>query len=511
MNLNLQILKSELDNYSWNYHLNSSNFSFKCGYPILFLDQTSFKEECVYISYSCNLPSNPSFTNHPSIICIGIPPQSYLNGDCDIIYTKTHYNSEILLNEVTRIFHKYYKWEFELNNIVENDLPLEHLANASTKFISNPFRLHDDHFKILFHKYPCFIKKYDYYYEGYIMETNTYFELNDINNLFLDDEYEFTLSAKEPYLYREKNLCFKILYYNIFIDDVYLARLMIDEIVEDIVDKDFSIIYILGNYIKKAILKKDKTNINKPNDFNMILKKLLDHSLVSEKKIIDVLYDMNWNVYDTYFCLIIKSSLNNKTSYSTKSISLHISSILYNDCYIIYDDNIVFVFNLNHSKLSYKEHLKIIKPILEENYLIAGISSTFNDFKNLYYYHYQSIIALKIGHKIHPHFSYFTFENYILNFFISNLKEKLIPKAIYPTGLIKLIEHDSLKNTDYVLLLKVFLTNNMNIAQTVKDTYIHRNTFLYRIERIKEILGMDLNNPNVRLLLLICFNIMDNS
>lgn len=31
--------------------------------------------------------------------------------------------------------------------------------------------------------------------------------------------------------------------------------------------------------------------------------------------------------------------------------------------------------------------------------------------------------------------------------------------------------------------------------------YIHRNTFLYRIRRIQQILGMDLELPRIRLLL----------
>ncbi|HCT92742.1 MAG TPA: hypothetical protein DF613_15385 [Lachnospiraceae bacterium] len=50
-------------------------------------------------------------------------------------------------------------------------------------------------------------------------------------------------------------------------------------------------------------------------------------------------------------------------------------------------------------------------------------------------------------------------------------------------------------------MLYIFLQNERNIAKTIRIMYIHRNTFLYRIRRIQQILGMDLELPRIRLLL----------
>lgn len=40
---------------------------------------------------------------------------------------------------------------------------------------------------------------------------------------------------------------------------------------------------------------------------------------------------------------------------------------------------------------------------------------------------------------------------------------------------------------------------------------MHRSTFLYQIKRIQEIIKMDLNDPNARLLLWMAFCILDAS
>lgn len=39
---------------------------------------------------------------------------------------------------------------------------------------------------------------------------------------------------------------------------------------------------------------------------------------------------------------------------------------------------------------------------------------------------------------------------------------------------------------------KTLMKNDLNIAKTAKDMYIHRNTLIYRIEKIKEIFDLDL-------------------
>ena len=38
-----------------------------------------------------------------------------------------------------------------------------------------------------------------------------------------------------------------------------------------------------------------------------------------------------------------------------------------------------------------------------------------------------------------------------------------------------------------------------NLSQTAERLFIHRNSLLYRMERIHQIAGIDMNNPDTRL------------
>ncbi|NHN30454.1 PucR family transcriptional regulator [Paenibacillus agricola] len=57
-----------------------------------------------------------------------------------------------------------------------------------------------------------------------------------------------------------------------------------------------------------------------------------------------------------------------------------------------------------------------------------------------------------------------------------------------------------LKEADYIAemlrTLESYFANNGQINDTAKELYIHRNTVLYRLEKIGELLNIDLKNPN---------------
>jgi purine catabolism regulator len=54
-------------------------------------------------------------------------------------------------------------------------------------------------------------------------------------------------------------------------------------------------------------------------------------------------------------------------------------------------------------------------------------------------------------------------------------------------------------NDEFVLTLEAFFEAHGNLSQTANSLHVHRNTLLYRMERIAQIGGFDLDNPETRL------------
>jgi len=87
-----------------------------------------------------------------------------------------------------------------------------------------------------------------------------------------------------------------------------------------------------------------------------------------------------------------------------------------------------------------------------------------------------------------------------------SIKEHDVLHEIYEESLAPLSNYDLSHGTDYMGLLQLYL-NGESISSIAKQTYQHRNTVIYRLKKIKEILNTDLNDPSEKTKLQIAFYI----
>lgn len=83
------------------------------------------------------------------------------------------------------------------------------------------------------------------------------------------------------------------------------------------------------------------------------------------------------------------------------------------------------------------------------------------------------------------------------------LKERNLEhlRRFFDETLAPLVEHDERKQGDLVRTLDGFFQANGNLAKAAIDLDVHRNTLVYRLERITELTGLDLNDADNRLIL----------
>jgi purine catabolism regulator len=78
-------------------------------------------------------------------------------------------------------------------------------------------------------------------------------------------------------------------------------------------------------------------------------------------------------------------------------------------------------------------------------------------------------------------------------------REKLL--AFCERTLGSLLEYDMRQHADLIKTLEAFFACHGNLSQTAEMLIVHRNTLLYRMNRINEIAEIDLNRPETRLAL----------
>ncbi len=87
--------------------------------------------------------------------------------------------------------------------------------------------------------------------------------------------------------------------------------------------------------------------------------------------------------------------------------------------------------------------------------------------------------------------------------FLLALKERNLDtmRRFYSETLGPLVEHDQRKQGDLIRTLNGFFRANGNLAAAAEGLDVHRNTLVYRLERISELTGLDLDDADNRLIL----------
>ena len=85
-----------------------------------------------------------------------------------------------------------------------------------------------------------------------------------------------------------------------------------------------------------------------------------------------------------------------------------------------------------------------------------------------------------------------------------NQNQKLRQLAIHP-ALEKIAEYDSLHHTNFYEILRVYLRCERDRVKTAKELFVHKNTLVYRLQKIEELFSLNLGSVYEREYLMVSF------
>ena len=99
--------------------------------------------------------------------------------------------------------------------------------------------------------------------------------------------------------------------------------------------------------------------------------------------------------------------------------------------------------------------------------------------------------AINVGRIYHANKHVFVYRNLLLERFLSEVSPEL--GASYNARLFNR-KTARLFNDEMVHTIETFFDNSLNLSETARKLYIHRNTLVYRLEKVQHAIGLDLRN-----------------
>ena len=151
----------------------------------------------------------------------------------------------------------------------------------------------------------------------------------------------------------------------------------------------------------------------------------------------------------------------------------------------------------------------VIKRVMSNNDYVCGGSYPFDKLSMVSYAYFQAGFAISFFEK-NKDFdeNYFYYDDCAFPGLITYVRENFEYKAFMPPALFELYDLDKSTGTEYYKTLFWLLVNNGHAANAAKKLFIHRNTLKYRIDKILQIINVDINDSDVIAYLRICYSLM---
>ncbi|MBQ4119238.1 MAG: helix-turn-helix domain-containing protein [Clostridia bacterium] len=164
-----------------------------------------------------------------------------------------------------------------------------------------------------------------------------------------------------------------------------------------------------------------------------------------------------------------------------------------------------FIININENDIALvKETAQGIEPKVIEKmastiadtisgefyaHVVIGIGTTVNNLKDLARSFKEAQAALEVGKVFDTEKTIVSYDNLGIARLIYQL-----PTTLCESFLKEVFKRGSIENLDQETLFTIqrFFENNLNVSETSRKLFVHRNTLVYRLEKIKKITGLDL-------------------
>ncbi len=145
---------------------------------------------------------------------------------------------------------------------------------------------------------------------------------------------------------------------------------------------------------------------------------------------------------------------------------------------------------------------EILKPLKNQHIesIEVGIGNGHSGIRGLSESYNEAYFALHVGKLLYPHNNILSFSDLGSIFILAD--GNLDKKTKFANNLLS-----KLKNHDLLDTLEAFFQQNLNVSDTADKLKIHRNTVIYRLDRLGDILGMDprifYNAVNIRVAMIL--------
>lgn len=477
-----------------------SGIDFSLDFPRFFTDFSTLESNRIYLSLT---PLTPPEQPLPPGSVVFLPySEGFISYNINIIQLPKEIPPEEIFNRIIAVFDRWSRFRDDLSDMVERKQPIDALLARCGQELGNPIYLHNHQYEFLASSEPLPLSRPERMSQMIRALNNdpSYRSLKDSESFFSVSasfaEYPFLCcnvwSGKNHYDYR-----------------IVLAGMR-----RPFSAADESAFHLLCGYLQRTMqlpseLKRLTAGSGDIQQLREIFADALSHNSPDYLRLGRMLNPYGWLPEHEYCVIAAQLPQADSELHSTALLRQQLEQRFPQGVTVILNGQILLIVNLSRNEQTLEQLLHSAVYFLRDSFLKIGVSNPAAQLHQLQSCCTQARIALEYILGGNSYAWRIHFRDVALSYILSNCHGQLSPQAVCSQKLLKLKQYDTEHNTELYQTLRCYIECHFNALEATRKLFIHRSTFLYRLERAKTLFLIDLDDPDELLHIMISIRLLE--
>lgn len=423
-------------------------------------------------------------------LCTEKPNRSLRMIEGTVMVVESELSAVSLFNYLQDIYNRFDQWDERLNQIYYENSSFQELIDCCEPILAEQILLVDKKFH-----YTAYSKSLEEINDTLYMDENNNALPEVVNDFISDSDFQVLYDVPEVFDYvsvsatgTDEMIC-----KNVFDQGEYVGRFVLllasntDEFAKIYVRTILAHLFITAD---KLYQKYQSFNLKEValNSLREPLLNMLQNEQSSDEQWLKAAFENNWKTTDKLQLVQFRSNTRYAKNVYTDYLSAEIENQWQGCVCLNFRERLLMLINLDQFKsVNDKNFYRQLPYFLRDSLLVAGLSRVFVDMADLRAAYQQTEIALDFGTRDQPMFWSYRFDDYAFAYLLKNSTGIFETHQICNEKLLALRQYDAERHTEYYQTLMTFFNCRLNAAAAAKKLYIHRSSFLNRLERIEEL------------------------
>lgn len=409
----------------------------------------------------------------------------------------------VLFGKMQEVFRTFRVWKQKLYTSCSFGGSLQELLNISEYMTENCIYIADMSFKIL-----------AYTEKEMMLETSAtwryqmahgYLPVHVMKGMIETGEFDVLNGFRFAETFYSKNFYTPFATRNIFYNNRPQAHLFVVNIMKRPCYRDLAIAENLALFIEQHYFIMEQYDLHRvASNYEAFFNSVLNDTCTEEEIIAKQLSLFGWNVQDSY-CLAVLNTENRGDGFC-RTFMYQVESESNLMTFMSGGYLIILQGHTDEDKRAdLTRHLKKLASHYHVSICVGRIFSSFYELKQQFT---QVVKIIQLAAKAGEKREIYEYSDYAFAYLLDFIRGSDELKQFCSDDAFKLKNADKQNKTEYFSTYLTYLTCDRNIVQTARQLHIHRNTLMYRLEKIHQLIQMNEENVEERLFLLLSMQLI---